>query len=149
MVRRIEESVLIDAPRQLVWRTLVDLACWADWSSVLTRVVPGAHATLDSGSHFSCSLQPFGVAIPFAVRVELAEAPARLLWTAARWGVRGRHWFHLSDHGGGTRCDSVEDLSGPAVVLAGPFFPEWRFRDLTRRFLGDLKAGAERRAGGG
>ena len=41
-----------------------------------------------------------------------------------------------------------EDLSGPAVALAGPFFPEWRFRWLTRRFLEDLKAGAERRAAG-
>jgi ligand-binding SRPBCC domain-containing protein len=149
VVRRIEESVLIDAPREVAWRTLVDLTCWADWSSVLTRVVPEGDARLADGARFSCSLRPFGVVIPFAVRVEVAEAPARLLWVAARWGVRGRHWFHFLDKGGGTRCDSVEDLSGPTVVLAGPLFPEWRFRELTRRFLSDLKAGAEGRARGG
>ena len=140
--------MLIDAPREVVWRTFVDLACWADWSSVLTRVVPDANPRLADGSSFSCTLRPFGVAVPFTVRVEIAEAPARLLWVATRWGVRGRHWFHFSNHGEGTRCDSVEDLAGPTVALAGPFFPEWRFRGLTRRFLADLKAGAELRAGG-
>jgi ligand-binding SRPBCC domain-containing protein len=148
-VRRIEESVLIDAPREIVWGTFVDLTCWADWSSVLTRVAPEAGASLAGGSGFSCALRPFGVPVSFAVRVELAEAPARLCWVAARWGVHGRHWFHFSEHEGGTRCDSAEDLSGPAVTLAGPLFPLWRFRELTRRFLGDLKAGAERRAGNG
>jgi hypothetical protein len=33
------------------------------------------------------------------------------------------------------------------VTLAGPFFPLWRFRELTRRFLADLKTEAERRTG--
>lgn len=149
MARRIEESVFVDAPRALVWRTFADLSCWADWSRVLTRVVPEGEAGLACGSRFSCCLRPLGAAVAFTVHVEEADPPARLLWVAARWGVRGRHWFHFSDHGDGTRCDSVEDLTGPAVALAGPFFPERRFRALTRRFLEDLKAGAERRAGGG
>jgi hypothetical protein len=60
--------------------------------------------------------------------------------------VRGRHWFLFVDQEGGTRCDSVEDLSGPTAALSGPFFPTWRFRELTRQFLRDLKSGAERRA---
>jgi hypothetical protein len=148
-MRRIEESILIDAPREIAWGTFTDLTCWADWNNVLTGVRPGADTRLAGGGGFSCRLRPFGLAIPFSVRVEFAEAPSKLLWIGARWGLRGRHWFYFADQEGGTRCESVEDLTGPAVALAGPFFPTWRFRELTRLFLRELKAGAERRAAGG
>ena len=145
-MRRIEESVLIDVPREVAWGMFTDLTCWADWNSVLTRVETGGQdACLVAESGFSCCLRPFAVPIPFAVRVELVEPPVRLLWVADHWGVRGRHWFYFSEQGGGTRCESVEELSGPTVTLAGPFFPLWRFRELTRRFLADLKAEAEKR----
>ena len=148
-MRRIEESILIDAPREIAWGVFIDLTCWADWNSVLTGVRAATDTTLAGGDGFSCRLQPFGFPIPFAVHVEIVEAPARLLWVAGRWGVRGRHWFLFADQEGGTRCDSVEDLTGPTVALCGPLFPTWRFRGLTRRFLQDLKSGAERRAAGG
>jgi uncharacterized protein YndB with AHSA1/START domain len=147
-MRRIEESVLIEAPRDVVWGAFTDLTCWADWNSVLTRVQPVAAACLVTGSGFSCCLRPFVVPIPFAVRVEFVEPPARLLWVANHWGVRGRHWYYFTEQGGGTRCESVEELSGPTVTLAGPFFPLWRFRELTRRFLRDLKMESEKRAAG-
>ena len=147
-MRHIEEYVLIEAPRPVAWGAFADLTCWADWNSVLTRVQPAADACLVTGSGFSCCLRPFAVTIPFEVRVEFVEPPARLLWVADHWGVRGRHWYYLTEFEGGTRCESVEELSGPTVTLAGPFFPLWRFRALTLRFLADLKAEAERRAGG-
>lgn len=145
-MKRIEETILIQASRELVWGAFTDLTCWADWNSVLTKVRPGAGACLAEGAGFSCCLRPFGVPVPLAVRVELAEPPARLLWVGARWGVRGRHWFYFSERSGGTRCESVEELSGPTVAVAGPLFPVWRFRELTRRFLLDLRAEAESRA---
>ena len=147
-MKRIQESILIGAPRDVAWRTFTDLTCWADWNSVLTDVQPGPDAAI-AGGGFSCGLRPFGFAVPFAVRVEVAEAPVRLRWSAARWGVHGSHWFHFTETPDGTLCKSLEDLSGPAVTLAGPLFPLWRFRELTRRFLRDLKDGAERRAAGG
>ena len=147
-MRHIEESILIEAPRETAWGTFVDLTCWADWNRVLTRVQPGKDACLVAGGGFSCCLRPFVVTVPFEVRVEIVEPPARLLWVADHWGVRGRHWYYFTEVGGKTRCDSVEDLSGPTVTLSGPFFPLWRFRGLTRRFLADLKAEAEKRAAG-
>lgn len=141
--------MLIRAPRDVVWRAFTDLTCWADWNSVLTRVRPGPEGSLAAGGGFSCRLRPFGVTIPFAVRIELAEPPARLLWIAERLGVRGRHWFYFSEEDGATRCDSLEDLSGPTVGLAGPVFPIRRFTELTRRFLAELKTEAERRVASG
>ena len=147
-MRRIEETVLIEATRDVAWGAFTDLTCWADWNSVLTEVRPAADACLVTGSGFSCCLRPFAVTIPFEVRVEFVEPPSRLLWVADRWGVRGDHWYYFREIEGVTLCESVEDLSGPTVTLAGPFFPLWRFRELTRRFLVDLKAEAERRAAG-
>jgi hypothetical protein len=148
-VRRIEESVVIAAPRAVVWAAFTDLTCWADWNSVLTGVEAAGASCLAAGSGFCCRLRPFVVAVPFAVHVELAEPPSRLLWVGARWGVRGRHWYRFFEQGAGTRCESDEELTGPTVALAGPLFPLWRFRALTRRFLQDLKAEAERRAAAG
>lgn len=148
MLRHIDESVLIEAPREVAWGAFTDLTCWADWSSVLSRVRPGAAGRLAAGAGFTCCLRPFLVPVPFSVRVEVVDPPSRLLWVGARWGVRGRHWFRFSEQGGMTRCESSEDLSGPTVTLAGPLFPLWRFRGLTRRFLVELKAEAERRAAG-
>jgi uncharacterized protein YndB with AHSA1/START domain len=147
-VRRIEESVQIEAPRAVVWGAFTDLTCWADWNSVLTAVRPAADACLAPGTGFSCRLRPFAVSVPFAVTVELAEPPSRLVWVAARWGVRARHGYVFTDHAGGTRCESAEDLTGPTVTLAGLLFPLWRFRGLTRRFLQELKTESERRAAG-
>jgi hypothetical protein len=148
-VRRIRESVLIEAPREVAWGAFTDLTCWADWNSVLTRVQPRHGACLAGGHGFSCWLRPFAVPIPFSVHVEVAEPPARLLWAAARWGVRGRHWFRFLEQEAGTLCESDEELTGPTVALAGPLFPLWRFRRLTRRFLEGLKKEAERRAAKG
>jgi len=145
-MRRIEETVLIAAPREVTWGAFADLTCWADWNSVLTRVRPAAQGCLVGGGGFSCCLRPFAVPVHFSVRVEIVEPPARLLWVADRWGVRGRHWYRFTEIEEGTRCESVEDISGPTVALAGPLFPLWRFRELTRRFLIDLKQEAERRA---
>jgi hypothetical protein len=144
-----EETVVIEAPREVVWGAFVDLSCWADWSSVLTRARPLAGgACLASGAEFSCCLRPFGAPVRFAARVEQADRPARLLWTVRRLGVRSRHLFLFSEEPGGaaTRCESLEELSGPLVALAGPLFPLGRLRGLGRRFLEELKAEAERRA---
>ena len=140
---------MIEAPREVAWGAFADLTCWANWNSVLTRVSPGGDASLAAGGGFSCCLRPFVAPIPFAVRVELVEPPHRLLWTAERWGVRGTHWFFFSEREGGTLCESAEELTGFTVALTGPFFPLWRFRGLTRRFLEDLKAEAEKRAARG
>lgn len=149
MAARMLESIAIRAPRPTVWAALTDLACWADWNSVLTRARPGAGACLESGAGFSCCVRPYGVPVTFAARIEEAEAPARLLWSVSRLGVRSRHWFHLREGEGGTVCESVEELSGPLVTLAGPLFPLGKLRRLTRRFLEELKAEAEARSGRG
>ena len=117
-MRRIEESVLIDAPREVAWRMFTDLTCWADWNSVLTGVRTAPDASLAGGEGFFCRLQPFGFPIPFAVRVELADAPSRLLWVAERWGVRGRHWFLFTDQEAARAATASK--TSPAQRLRSP-----------------------------
>jgi len=142
------EAVEIAAPREVVWAAFVDLSRWADWNNVLTRAAPapGRAASLDACGEFSCSLRPYFLPVSFAATIEEAVRPERLLWTVRRLGVHSRHWFYLRDEGGGTVLESVEELTGPLVALAGPLFPAGKLRRLGRRFLEELKAEAERRA---
>jgi uncharacterized protein YndB with AHSA1/START domain len=142
-----EDAVEIAAPREVVWGAFADLSCWADWNSVLTRAAPAdGGAELAAGGRFFCAVRPYWLPVRFAARVEEAVPPGRLLWTVRRLGVHSHHWFHLRESEGGTVLESVEELTGPLVTLAGPFFPLGRLRRLGRRFLEDLKAEAERRA---
>jgi len=34
----ISESIVINAPLRKVWHTFTDLACWKDWSTVVSNV---------------------------------------------------------------------------------------------------------------
>jgi len=146
-MRRMVDTVEIAAPREVVWAAFVDLSCWADWNSVLTRAAPaGPESCLLEGGAFSCCLRPYRFPVTFKARVEEAVAPSRLLWTVRRLGVHSRHWFHLREEGGGTVLESVEELTGLLVTLAGPFFPLGKLRRLGRLFLEELKQEAERRA---
>ncbi len=146
-MRRMEETVEVAAPREVVWGAFVDLTCWADWNSVLTRAAPaGGGGSLEGCGEFSCCLRPWRVPVTFSARVEEAVPPSRLLWTVRRLGVHSRHWFFLRESEGGTVLESVEELTGPLVALLGPLFPLGKLRRLGRRFLEDLKAEAERRA---
>jgi len=56
-MKRIEETVLISAPRETAWQAFVDLTCWADWNRVLTGVRAAPEACLVDGSRFSCCLR--------------------------------------------------------------------------------------------
>jgi len=117
-VRRIEESVLIGAPREVAWRMFTDLTCWPTG----TACSPG------SGRHRMPLWPGRRLFVPSSAvrfrhplrgpRRTRGGALAAALGRRAL-GVRGRHWFLFTDQQAGTRCDSVEDLSGRRLRSPG------------------------------
>lgn len=141
---RIEESVWVAAALDRVWGTFTDLTCWPDWNSVLTKAEATDESCLLAGRSFRCCIRPYAVPVFFQAKVEQIVPREKVLWTAKRFGLRGRHEFLFEPEGDGVRVVSREVLTGFPVLLGGLFFPVGRFRRITATFLRELKEGAER-----
>lgn len=140
---RIEEHISVAAPLDRVWETFIDLTCWQDWNSVLTNVEATGEACLLAAGSFRCCIRPYAVPVFFEARVEEVLPRRKVLWTAKRFGLRGRHEFLFDPEGDGVLVVSREVLTGFPVVLGGLFFPVGRFKRITSTFLRELKEGAE------
>ena len=144
---RIDEQIHVAAPLERVWQTFTDLTCWQDWNSVLTQVEPKGEAYLLPGGRFRCCIRPYAVPVFFEARIEEVVPLKRVLWTARRLGLQGRHEFLFEPEADGVRVVSREVLTGFPVLLGGLFFPVGRFKRITSTFLRELKAGAEQSPG--
>ena len=144
---RIDEQIHIAAPVERVWDTFTDLTCWQDWNTVLTQVEGRDGASLLVAGRFRSCIRPYAVPVFFEARIEEVVPLKRVLWTARRFGLQGRHEFLFEPEADGVLVGSREVLTGFPVVLGGFFFPIGRFRRITSTFLRDLKAGAEQPPG--
>ena len=144
---RIDEHIHVAAPVERVWETFTDLTCWQDWNSVLTQVEAGGEACLLAGGRFRCCIRPYAVPVFFEARIEEVVPLKRVLWTARRFGLQGRHEFLFEPEAEGVLVVSREVLTGFPVLLGGLFFPVGRFKRITSTFLRELKAGAEQLPG--
>ncbi len=107
-------TAVIDAPAGDVWRRLVDLHHWSDWS-------PGVHhvsgpATLAVGSRFGWWNGPLVITSTVAVLVPERE----LTWTGYSVGAHAvsRHLLH--EDGGRTTVTTAESMRGPFVAQLYP-----------------------------
>ena len=141
----IEEVLLVDAPLEIVWKTFVDLARWADWNSVLkdARFDGGG---IEKGCTFRCYVKPYAFPIYFEPKIEEVLPLEKIVWTVEKFGIRSRHEFLLSRKDRSTEVRSREVFSGIPVRLAGLLFPLERLRELNSDFLRDLKNAAEQGA---
>jgi hypothetical protein len=118
-MRHYEESVLIDAPPELVWAVLVDVAQYPEWDTGMQvdgPLVDGGRATVHSEA---------APARPIPVRV-VARPHGFMSWTGGLpLGLfRGHRTFVLSPEGGGTRFTMREEFSGPLLGLIWRTMPD-------------------------
>jgi len=139
----IEEEVEISASLEKVWESFTSFTCWADWNAVLAQVKSSSGSCLDKNGRFTCCVNPFGVPIFFEAGVDEITPMERIVWTGSKYMVRGWHEFLFTEKEGKVRLFSREILTGPPVAFGGLFFPVWRFRSLTRKFLEGLRSYAE------
>ncbi|AGC41568.1 hypothetical protein MYSTI_00209 [Myxococcus stipitatus DSM 14675] len=110
----------IDAPPEQVWEVLSDFARYPDWNPLVLE----ARGRLEVGARVAMRAYPPGGpawwALCFTATLVRVESPGALEWTGGVPGVlRGRHFFHLTMEGRGTRLVHGEEFQGAATVLFG------------------------------
>lgn len=110
----------IAAPPEKVWAVLSDFGGYAAWNPLLLE----ARGRLEVGARVVMRAYPPGGpawwAMRFTATLVRVESPGALEWTGGVPGVlQGRHFFHLTSEGRGTRLVHGEEFRGAATALFG------------------------------
>ncbi|MEZ4699722.1 MAG: SRPBCC domain-containing protein [Rhodothermales bacterium] len=126
-------SIVIRAPRSVVWALLTDAPEYPAWNSTVlsieNRIEPGSAIRLTS------TLDPKRT---FVLWIKTFEPEHRMVWGDAN----GRRTFTLTDEPAGVRFTMDERIGGPLFPLFARFIPP--FDALFEQFAMDLKQAAER-----
>jgi len=139
----IEESVLINAGLKDIWKTFIDLTCWANWNTVASKAASGS-GRLVEGERFTFCLRPFSIPIMIEPKIEEVIPREKVVWTGAKFGIFSRHEFHFQQAANGVLVTSRETFRGLPLLFGGVTFPEGMVRELTVGMLKDLKKAAEK-----
>jgi len=120
-MRSYESSTTIDAPPELVWAILMNVATYPDWDSGVERV----EGTVAHGE----KIKVYSEVSPgraFPVTVSLSEGERRMIW---RGGMplglfKGVRTFQLQAAGAGTEFAMREEFSGPMLPLIWRSMPD-------------------------
>jgi len=127
----IRTEIEIEAPPEVVWPHLVDLAAYSDWNPFITS----AAGAPEVGQKLSLRMEPpGGRALTFRPRVTVASRATQLEWLGhlvVPGLFDGRHRFELVATGSGTRFVQSESFRGLLV------------RPLRRMIDGPTRAGFE------
>ena len=111
-VDEIEHTVRIEAPMDVVWSTLTDLAAYGTWNPYLVRVDGAASA----GTTATVTARPTGSnEITYDVEVVEIDAPVRMVWEGGfddRTQWRGVHTWELTADDGATILRQHETFWG-------------------------------------
>jgi uncharacterized protein YndB with AHSA1/START domain len=134
-------SIDIDAPPDLVWRVLVDVERWPEWSPTMTTIERLDTGTFRTGS--ICRIKQPRLP-PATWRVTSLTPQESFTWTCRSRGVTmaARHVIAARDRG--TRAESHFEQAGPLGWLARVFFSR-----LTRQYLETESEGLKKRCEAG
>jgi hypothetical protein len=139
----IEESVLINAALKDIWKTFIDLTCWADWNTVASKAASNS-GRIEEGERLSFSLRPVSVPISIEAKIEEVVPREKVVWTGTKFGIFSRHEFLFQQVANGVLVTSREAFRGLPLLFGGITFPESTVRELTVGMLNDLKKAAEK-----
>jgi hypothetical protein len=138
----IEESILVSADPDKVWKIFTDLTCWAGWNTVTTRAACRT-GRLEEGIRFTFSIRPFSVPITVKPKIVEIVPGEKVVWSGSKFGIFSRHEFLFQQVANGVLVTSRETFRGVPILLARRTFPKKTIRQLTIEMLQDLKKAAE------
>jgi hypothetical protein len=116
-MKHLVTEITIDAPTDVVWDVLTDLAAYPEWNPFIVEV----HGKPQLGTQLKNRLQPpGGKAMRFSPTVTAVDPDTKFEWLG-RLGFRGvfdgRHIFELEATESGTRFVQREEFTGLLVPL--------------------------------
>ena len=140
----IEETILIAAPPETVWRLLTDLHTWRHWWPGCLEAEAGDRKKLHDGSEFKLVLRLGFLNLKFRPRVAAASVDKSLVWSGRSAGVVGRHAFYLEAKPNGTFVRQQESFHGGGVLFYRLLRLDRATQRMFRANLKGLKRMAER-----
>jgi uncharacterized protein YndB with AHSA1/START domain len=142
----IEETILVAAPPEAVWKYLENPWSWPQWWPACREARTGDRKPLREGGRLRLVLKPSLLTFTFEPLVNVVQPGRALIWTGTGAGVTGRHAFFLEARPNGTLVRQREDFSGPGLALFLLLAQVPVTRRMFQRNLRGLKRFAERGA---
>ena len=132
-MQEIRTEVEIDAPPEVVWEHLTDVASYDEWNPHITRV----SGDLREGASLEITVERLGSSPrTLTVRVSRIDPPRRLQWVGtvvSKWVFRGRHAFELHAlDGDRTRFVNRERATGILVPFVTSDEPQRDYDRMNR-----------------
>lgn len=145
MAQRASETVVVDAPRDVVFATITDFDGYARWVRDLKSVGVLERDAGGRGLEVEFRAAAFGRSAHYTLRYDYARAPEELSWYQVEGDVTasmtGR--YRLEPAEGGTRV--TYDLEVELAVPIPAFVKSRAAQRIMTEALGDLKAWVEGR----
>jgi uncharacterized protein YndB with AHSA1/START domain len=135
---RVDVTVDISAPPEVVWAVLSDVESWPTWTASITSIRPSSPDPLQAGSRVRIR-QPRLPATVWTVS-DLVEGE-RFTWTSTRPGVKTRASHRVVGTAEGSRATLSIDQAGVLGWLVGRLYG-----GLMRRYVEMEAAGLKQRS---
>jgi ribosome-associated toxin RatA of RatAB toxin-antitoxin module len=146
VAQRATESIVVNAPPEVVYAVVTDFADYANWVGDLKRVEILERDADGRALEVEFRAAAFGRSTTYALRYDYSRAPGLLSWTQSRGDItsslQGQYRFERA--GKGTRV--TYDLEVDLLVPLPAFVKARAAQRIQSQALVELKARAERRA---
>ena len=140
----IDESIVVAASPEAVWRLLEDPSTWSTWWPACVEARTVDRRLIRDGSSLELALRPSFLTLRFRAGVEAATPGRHLIWVGRGGGVTARHAFYLSRRPDGTQVRQHETFTGPGLAVMRLCGQVAATRRMIRESLTGLKRLAER-----
>ncbi len=133
-----EQCITIQAPLEVVWRTLTEIDQWPSWQRSVSKASLKSLLAPQAEFHWTSG----GMKIHSQV-MEIS-APTAIRWSGRTLGTKADHTWSLTRTEDGTKVTSSETMHGWLVSVLSVFNKDFLDSSLLEA-LADLKKEAERR----
>lgn len=133
----VDRGIAIDAQLEKVWALLTDVPSWPRWQPDITFAEAAGSLRTNRAFRWSTG------GLDIESTVYTIEAPHRILWGGAAYGIEGIHSWTLEPDGDTVRVRTEESWDGPPV-LADVTGMQAALEESLTAWLGHLKRAAER-----
>lgn len=138
----VHNQIEIEAPVEIVWDIITNVAAWSDWySGASDVVVPSPDGRVRPGDVVSWKT----MGLKFDSHVKEFEPPYRFAWESRKSVIQGYHAWLIGPTENGVRVITDESFQGFLADMQRVFQPN-KLHGLHQEFLEQLKVLAEARA---
>lgn len=146
MAQRATESIVVNAPPQVVYSVVTDFAHYVDWVSDLkdVTVLESDHDARPIEVEFRAAA--YGRSTTYALRYDYSRAPEQLNWSQTRGDITESLEGHYRFEPAGAGTKVTYDLEVELLVPIPAFVKSRAAQRIQTQALRELKAQAELRA---